>query len=199
VGRYTVADWASFEASKTRKHELRHGEFIEMAGASLEHNMIAGNLQFLLYGALQVADCTVLGCDQKIYIDERNGLYPDVVVVCGEPRITPAEALQNPLLMAEVLSPSTAADDRGEKFAKYRTIGTLQHYLLVEQLRPSVEYFQRSEGGTWVLVAEHHALNENLSLTLGNAEFTLPLENIYRRIVFSEADVVPETASEDAA
>jgi Uma2 family endonuclease len=182
---YTIADWGLFEADKERKHQLRNGEFLEMAGASYEHNVIAGNLFGELYAVLHDTDCQVLGSDQKVYIDNDNGLYPDLVIVCGEPLLHPVEALQNPVLIVEVLSPATAADDRGEKFEKYRTRPTLTHYILVEQSRPSVEHFERGESGHWTLVSEHHALTDTLSLTLGGATLTLPLAAIYRRVTFA--------------
>ena len=188
AGPYTVADWLKFEESKDRKHELRNGEYIEMAGAAYEHNVIAGHIFGIFFVALEESDCEVLGSDQKIYIDNKNGLYPDVAIVCGEPMIAPAEALQNPVLIVEVLSPSTAADDRGEKFEKYRTRPTLKHYILTEQHRPSVEHFEKGDNGIWSLVAEHHSLDETLTITLSGATITIPLTAIYRRISFPSSE-----------
>lgn len=190
-----MSDWMQFEESKDRKHQLRNGEFVEMAGASFEHNQICHQVERTLGNQLEElgAECFVLGSDQKIYIDDRNGLYPDVVVVWGEPRIAPAEALQNPVLIVEVLSPSTAADDRGEKFEKYRTLETLTHYILVEQSRPSVEHFQKGQNGIWSLVAEHHDLSETLTIPLAETTISLPLATIYRRIAFPILE--PDTAA----
>ena len=192
--RYTVSDWAAFEETQTRKHELRNGEFFEMAGATYEHNRVSANL-LIEVGKMLPDHCEVMGSDQRVYIENTNGLYPDIVVVCGEPEIGIASALYNPLLIVEVLSPSTSGDDRGEKFEKYRTLPTLIHYVLVEQSRPSVEHFQKGENGLWVLAAEHHALNETLSLVIGGVSVSLPLAAIYRRIPFA----APEAAENSQA
>lgn len=183
-GPYTIDDWNAFEAGKERKHELRNGDFIEMAGATYEHNLISGNIFGELFIALRETDCEVLGSDQKIFISNTNGLYPDIVVVCGDPLIDPIEALQNPVLIVEVLSSSTAADDRGEKFEKYRTRPTLQHYILVEQDRPTVEHFARGETGLWTLVGEYHQRTETLTILLNSQTIAIPLAAIYRRIDF---------------
>jgi len=184
VGPYTVADWVAFEEGKERKHELRNGEFYEMAGATYDHNVITGDLSVELSIALRGTGCETLPSDQKVYVDNTNGLYPDIVVVCGEPMITPEESLQNPVLIVEVLSPSTAGDDRGAKFAKHRTCPTLRHYLLVEQNEPTIEHFEKGENGIWSLVAEHHTLEETLTLTVSGATVQIPLTTIYRRVPF---------------
>ena len=188
---HTVSDWAAFEETKTRKHELRNGEFVEMAGATYEHNRVSANL-LIEIGKMLPDNCEVMGSDQKVYIENTNGLYPDIVVVCGTPEIGIASALRNPLLIVEVLSPSTSGDDRGEKFEKYRTRPTFAHYILVEQNRPSVEYFAKNENGLWVLAAEHHALDETLSLVIGGTAVSLPLADIYRRITFTDPEEVKE-------
>ena len=190
-GPHTVADWMAFEAGKVRKHQLRNGEFIEVPGAAFAHNVIVSNVRVELFAALGNADCLILGSDQKIYVDNTNGLYPDVVVTCGDPLIDPSEALQNPVLIVEVLSPSTAADDRGEKFEQYRTRPTLIHYLLVVQDRPTIEHFEKGEHGIWSLVAEHHSLSETLTLTLGGVTVSLPLAAIYRRVEFADRAAAP--------
>ncbi|MBC8142877.1 MAG: Uma2 family endonuclease [Armatimonadetes bacterium] len=186
---YTVDDWVAFEETKDRKHELRNGVFIEMAGATYEHNTIAANLLVALAIAIPET-CQAIGSDQKVHIENTNGLYPDIVVVCGKPEIGVASALYNPLLIVEVLSPSTAGDDRGEKFEKYRTRPTLTHYVLVEQHRASVEHFQRGDNGVWFLAAEHHVIDDTLTVTLAGATIAVPLAAIYRRVSFAPVDAV---------
>ena len=119
-------------------------------------------------------------------------MYPDIVVVCGKPEIGVASALYNPFLVVEVLSPadddrpSTAADDRGSKFAKYRTRPTLTHYVLVEQDQASVEHFERGTNGLWV---QHHDLGETLTLTVNGAPVSVPLAAIYRRVEFAPTPI----------
>jgi Uma2 family endonuclease len=193
TGPYTVADWVAFEEAKGRKHELRDGVFIEVPGASYEHNVIAGNVFGELFALLRESDCAVLGSEQKVYVDNTNGLYPDVSVVCGEPLVTPAEAVQNPVLIVEVLSPSTEAADRGDKFADYRTRPSLQHYVLINQYRPRVEHFAKGADGIWSLVGDHRSRDAALSLTVGGVALTLPLTAVYRRVSLA-ADPPPAVA-----
>ena len=193
---YTVAEWAAFEETKERKHQLREGKFVGMSGATYEHNAITGDFYYALTGAVRAAGCDTLPSDQRIYIANTNGLYPDVVVVCGKPEIGVSSALYNPVLIVEVLSPSTAADDRGDKFAKYRTRPTLKHYVLVEQDRPCVEHFERGENGIWSLVAEHHDVGETLTVTLNGVAAAVPLADIYRRVSFAPPEVGDDPGSD---
>ncbi|MES2462024.1 MAG: Uma2 family endonuclease [Armatimonadota bacterium] len=92
--------------------------------------------------------------------------------------------MQNPVFIAEILSPSTAAFDRGEKFRQYRTVTSLEHYLLLEQDRPIIEHFERDRAGVWVLRGEYDALEQNLALTVGDNSLSLSLSKIYRNITF---------------
>jgi Uma2 family endonuclease len=186
VGRMTVADWVALERATDKKHELQRGHFVEMGDGTFEHNAISFDFGRALANALEQASstCEVLGSDQKVYIRDKDGFYPDMVVVCGEPQIDFEEALTNPVLIVEVLSESTAAKDRGEKFQDYRTIPSLRHYVLVEQTCPFVEHYERQDSGIWSLVAEHGALADTLVLTLGGATAAIPLAKIYRRVPF---------------
>jgi Uma2 family endonuclease len=183
----TVADWIAFERTTDRKHELWKGQLVAMGGGTFEHNAISFDFARALANALEEAGtgCDVLGSDQKVHIRDKDGFYPDIVVVCGEPQIDFEEALGNPVLIVEVLSESTAAKDRGEKFQAYRTIPSLCHYILVEQTRPFVEHYERQDSGVWALIAEHNALTDTLILSLSGATFGIPLARIYRRVSFT--------------
>lgn len=207
--RYTVDDWATFEGTKNGKYELWDGIFREAgSGSGIEgnaaaHNAISYEFGRVLGNCLEESgtDCVVFGSDQKVYIEKTNGLYPDIVVLCGEPEIGASSALYNPVLVVEVLSPSTAGDDRGEKFAKYRSRPSLMHYVLVEQHRASVEYFRR-ENGVWILAAEHDSLADILTLPFGGAIVAVPLAAIYRRVMFAvpgETETEADTDTEPAA
>ena len=109
--------------------------------------------------------------------------YPDVIVVCGEPRFEDDtfDTLLNPILVIEVLSPSTAAFDRGEKFEHYKQIASLQEYILVSQNNVRVEHYRR-QGSQWI-----HNTFEHLEdmLPLASIKCTLPLRAIYRRVMFN--------------
>ncbi len=188
--RYTVADWEAFETGKLHRYQLREGRFMEMPGGTYEHSVIIGDFGYALTTAVRAVGCETLPSDHRIYIANQHGLYADICVLCGKPEINRvASMLMNPVLIVEVLSQSTAADDRGDKFARYRTRPTLKHYVLVEQHKPSVEHFERGDNGIWSLIAEHHDIAETLILTLNGGTVAVLLADIYRRVEFAEAEV----------
>lgn len=188
-GPYTIADWVASERTSPTKYELHNGELVERNGGPFEHNAICANILQTFANLLEEAgvDCTVLGSDQKVFVRENKGYYPDVVFVCGSPQIDFEEALRNPVAIVEVLSESTAAFDRGDKFRDYRTIESLCYYLLVDQYRPSVECYERSEDGSWPL-REYTNLTDSLPLTLSGVTVSLPLARIYRRVPLAVID-----------
>jgi Uma2 family endonuclease len=195
----SFAEYIEQERNNDVKHDFYFGELIEVAGATYEHNVISANMIGAFVVALEETDCRVLGSDQKIYVSPSVGYYPDIVVTCGAPLITLQEALQNPLLIAEILSPSTAANDRGEKFRQYRTLSSLKHYLLLEQDRPIIEHYEHDDSGTWVLRGDYNSLEQNLNLTIDGQTIVLPLSKIYRNITFPDSPAsaqIPETTEE---
>jgi Uma2 family endonuclease len=195
----SFAEYIEHERASDVKHHYYYGRLIEVAGATYEHNYISGNLIIALGVALNDANCGVMPSDMKVFVSQDVAYYPDVVVICAEPLITSGEALQNPVLVAEILSPSTAALDRGEKFRQYRTISSLRHYLLLEQDRPIVEHFERDNAGIWALRGEYDALEQNLELTISDHAVSLPLSKIYRNITFpavAPSSIVPSTTEE---
>jgi len=181
----TAAEYLAFERAATTKHEYRGGEVVAMASASREHNLIVANLVAELRAALRGRPCETYPSDMRLRVTE-TGLYtyPDVVVVCGEPQFEDAEVdtLLNPTLIVEVLSPSTEAYDRGDKFEQYRTLPSLREYLLVSQHRPHVERFIRQEGNTWLLT-ETRGIDATVRLEA--IDCTLSLAEVYDRITFS--------------
>ena len=211
---YTVADWERFEEGKLHRYQLREGRFIEMPGGTYEHSAIISDFHVALSLAVRAVGCETLPSDQRIYIANEHGLYADICVLCGKPQIGASNTLLNPVLVVEVLSPSTAADDRGDKFAKYRTRPTLSHYVLVEQHKPSVEHYERvprsgepidgGDSGIWSLVAEHHDIAETLTVTLNGGVVLVPLADMYRRVEFTEigtdvADVETDDADDESS
>jgi Uma2 family endonuclease len=193
--RMTLAEYIAFERNSVTKHHFYYGRLIEMSGAAYEHNLISANLIGLLFAALDDTNCRAVTSDQKIYVSPDVIYYPDVALLCGDPMITFEEALQNPTLIAEVLSPSTAAYDRGEKFRQYRAIASLRHYLLVEQDSPIIEHFERNGSGSWMLRGEYTSLKQSLELTVDGKTIALPLSRIYRDVTFPENAVGDEDDS----
>ncbi len=180
---YSPADYLARERQAATKSEYVNGCIKAMAGASPEHVFIAANVIVTLGRQLEETDCTVSGMDLRVRIPATNEYrYPDGVVTCGELERDALDPLtvSNPILIVEVLSPFTEAEDRGQKAAAYRTIPSLQAYVLIAQDRPLVEHFQRRADG-WLLT-EYRGLDAVAALPAINC--ALPLRAAYRRVHF---------------
>jgi Uma2 family endonuclease len=146
-------EYLVLERASEYKSEYLDGEMVAMTGATRKHVLIALNLAGGLKRQLQGKSCEVYATDMRVQIPA-TGLYtyPDIAVVCGEPRFEDdhEDTLLNPILIVEVLSSSTESYDRGRKFEQYRTLESLREYLLVSQDRPRVEQFVRQDGNVWL-------------------------------------------------
>jgi Uma2 family endonuclease len=175
---YTIDEYLQLEQSTREKHEFFQGEIFAMGGASEAHNLIVGNVLAELRQKLRGKPCRVYPSDLRVKVD-RSGLYtyPDVVVVCGQPRFEqPGETLLNPTLLVEVLSDSSEAYDRGKKSEQYRTMASLTDYLLIAQDRALVEHYNRQPEDRWLL---HAATRLQDSIAIASLGCTLPLEEVY--------------------
>ncbi|TAO06036.1 MAG: Uma2 family endonuclease [Phormidium sp. SL48-SHIP] len=182
---YSLEDYRRFEAESLERHEYRDGEVVTMTGGSATHNKIVLAIVSWLLGQLD-SQYEVFASDLRLWLPQYNrATYPDVMVVEGEPVFQDqrSDEILNPTLIVEVLSPSTAAYDRGDKFRRYRSIPSFAEYLLVSQQEPYVEQFSRRDEGVW----EFRAL-EGLEGAIGFPRFDveLPLGEIYRRVRFAE-------------
>ena len=198
--RFTVEEYLAFERASDERHEYLDGVIYTMAGSaspramageSEDHGTICVNLVTSLATRLRGSPCRVFTKDLKVRCGPyrphtREGLYayPDLVVVCGSSQYhdQARDVLLNPTVIVEVLSPSTAAFDRGEKFRRYRAwLPPLTDYVLVAQDRPLIDHYHRQEDGTWAFRAleglEAH-------LYLPSIDCTVPLADMYERIVF---------------
>lgn len=175
----TPEEYLATEREAEFKSEFYQGEVFALAGAGNNHNIITANLIIALGVNFKGKKCRVYPSDMRLHIP-LNGLYtyPDVLAVCGEKKFLDdkKDTLLNPVLIIEVLSSSTADYDRGTKFMLYRSIASLQHYLLVDSRSCHVEKFTKNHDGTWVLTEER---NLNAVLTFSNPDFELSLEDIY--------------------
>ena len=146
--------YLAWEDLQPERHEYVDGEIYAMTGARVKHNLISGNAYVWLRQTLRGSSCSVFSDGLKLQVN-LNGdyLYPDLMVTCDPRDVGPEEDrfISHPWLIAEVLSDSTAAYDRGRKFELYRSIDTLTHYLLIEQSRPYAELFFKNQQGLWVL------------------------------------------------
>jgi Uma2 family endonuclease len=151
---FTEDEYFELERKGEEKHEFLRGAIVAMAGASTRHNLIAANLIAALRASARGGPCRVLTGDQRIHV-ESTGLYtyPDVTVVCGGMQFHPKhpDTLLNPKIIVEVLSDSTEAYDRGAKFAHYRSVPSLEEYVLVSQIERRIEHYRRVDGGQWLL------------------------------------------------
>ena len=163
------------------KHEYRQGEIYAMAGASKAHVTITGNLFTLLRNHVRGTGCRAYVADMKVRIETANIFYyPDVAVTCDEQDRTSSEDfICYPSLIIEVLSSTTQGFYRGDKFADYRTIETLQEYVLINQERQSVECFRRNSEGLWVL----YPYSQGEEIYLASVDFSCPIAALYEDVL----------------
>ncbi|MCU0551244.1 MAG: Uma2 family endonuclease [Leptolyngbya sp. Prado105] len=147
-------EYFEWEERQEIRHEYAEGEVYAMTGGTLPHSEIALNFGSLLKNHLRGRGCRVFSSDAKVGITEKGPFfYPDVNVTCDERDRSAVKFVQYPCLIAEVLSPATEADDRGNKFAKYRQIQTLKEYVLISSELMMVDIFRLNERGKWELTS----------------------------------------------
>lgn len=180
----TPEEYLHRERQSEHRSEYYRGEMFAMAGASANHNWIVLNTGSHLREQLKSKPCRVYPSDLKLRV-EATGLftYPDLSIVCGEPRLESdhGDVLLNPVVLVEVLSDSTEAYDRGKKFEHYRTIPSLQHYVLITQDRHSIDCFTRSNGESWNLTSCQGISGK---ITLEAIECELLGSEVYDKVVF---------------
>jgi Uma2 family endonuclease len=183
----TEADYLALEHESEIKHEYVGGTVYAMSGASLRHNLIAGNLVTALNPQLADSPCLVSPGDMRVKIAAArlSYRYPDVSVTCAPPEIDGANpgSLLNPAVLIEVLSSSTALVDRNEKLREYRQIPTLYAYLLVSQDTPRIERYLRQNEQDWLYT---EAAGLDASVALPDLKCALKLADIYRKVTFNE-------------
>jgi Uma2 family endonuclease len=149
--RFDADAFLDWEAQQAEKHEYLGGEVFAMVGARREHVVVAGNLFAALKQRLRGGPCQAYVSDLKLRVEAADAFfYPDVMVSCDAGDQAAVLFLTRPVLIVEVLSDSTAAFDRGDKFAAYRTLESLQEYVLVDIPARRVEVFRRQEDGDWL-------------------------------------------------
>jgi Uma2 family endonuclease len=179
---WTPEEYLEFERQSDTKHEYVDGEIYDMVGGSYNHNVIGANTIRLLGNALLDGPCTVSTSDTKVRVTKTMYTYPDAAVVCGDPAFEGdrTDVLLNPILIVEVLSPSTEKYDRGDKFQSYRSLASLESYLLIAQDTPHVEHWAR-QGDQWVF---SEAKGLETEIEIASLGVRLALAGIYHRVVF---------------
>lgn len=185
--KYTEAEYLALERAAEYKSEFYNGEIFAMAGAKYEHNVVKENIARHLGNQLVGGPCRTLTSDMKVKV-EATGLiaYPDIVVFCGEPQFLDdrRDVLLNPLIVVEVLSPSTERYDRRTKLRHYQQIPTLMEVVLVSPEEPFVERFARRTDATWSVEA---AIELDEALAFASVPVRVPLRAIYAGLTIPEA------------
>jgi Uma2 family endonuclease len=188
----TPDEYLALERKATIKSEYLNGQMYAMSGATRVHNLVCGNVFGELRNQLKESACEVYTNDMRVKVSSA-GLYtyPDVLVVCDEPRFEDdsIDTLLNPTALFEILSPSTEAYDRGAKFGYYRQLDSMQEYTLVSQDCMRVEHYLR-QGNQWILT-EFSKPADIVHLTSINCE--LSLREIYAKVKFSPNDALHQT------
>lgn len=175
-------DYLEIERAADSKSEYLNGEMWAMSGATESHTVIVSNLIRELGNQFKGRPCRVYGPDMRVQVDT-TGLYtyPDVTLICGERRFLDdrRDTLLNPLVIIEVLSPSTADYDRGAKFAHYRQLASLQEYVLVAQDERHIMHYLRQADNRWLL-EEFQGRDDVIELP--SVTCRLPLIEVYENI-----------------
>jgi Uma2 family endonuclease len=192
----TEAEYLAFEQTSEIKHEFLNGYAYPLHGARTEttigtcnaHSLICAYTIIGLGIQLRGGPCAVRASDMRVKV-EATGLYtyPDISVVCGEARFLPDvfDTLLNPVLIIEVLSPSTERYDRGKKFHHYQRLESLREYVLIAQDSPHIERFLRQDDGTWILT---NVTGMDASLQLASVDAALALADVYEKVTFEAED-----------
>jgi Uma2 family endonuclease len=182
----TLEEYIAHEEQTDHKSEYLDGEVFPMEDATPNHAAIVVRIGTALQNALGDGECTVFGSSLRLSI-QASGLctYPDVTVICGRPQYSPQDkgAITNPKVLFEVESPTSQDRDMG-KFIHYRTLPSLQEYVIVSQTEPSVNHFTRQPGDSWTV---RQISGMDAVLTLDSLSIRVPLAAIYRNISFDKA------------
>lgn len=183
VKRMSVAEYLAFERANEGKHDYVDGEVFAMTGASQTHNLICSYTIAALINKLGDKPCQVYPSDMRLKVSATRYSYPDISVVSGEPEFLDDtfDTLLNPILLIEVLSPSTENYDRTDKFRQYRKLDSLQEYLLIAQNLAHIESYARQPDNTWSLTDVDGL---DAQVTLVSLGIALLLADIYKKVTF---------------
>ena len=182
--KLTPEEYFVWEEKQLLRHEYLNGEVYAMNGGTQNHGRIASNIIFIVKGHLRGGGCQVGNSDCRVNIFEtKDYVYPDVSVTCDARDRTAIQAIQYPCLIVEVLSPSTASYDRGDKFRLYRRNPSLQDYVLVEAEKIAIDLYRKNDRGNWEIF--NYQPGDNIELQ--SVDLSFPIESVYEDIVFEES------------
>ena len=177
---FTPQDYLAWEAEQPERHEYLNGEVFAMAGAEDRHVTVSGNLYMALRQHLGGSPCRTYMSEMRLHVAAANCyFYPDVMVTCSARDLASPLVKTEPKLIVEVLSPSTAAYDRGLKFSHYRRLESLQEYALIDLDTRSTDCFRKSAEGLWVL----HPFARDETVVLASVGLELPPEQLFADVI----------------
>lgn len=190
--KMTEEEYLAFERASEERHEYADGEIFAMSGGTGTHGRIAMSIGGELRVALRGRKCGVHSSDVRVYIpSSQRYVYPDASIVCGGAEYKDAthDILLNPRVIIEVLSPTTEGYDRGDKFAQYRSIPSVMHYVLAAQDKPLLEVFTRQDNGSW----NYQAYGPGEKAPLSAIGCELDVDSVYTDVF--DADLVSTPAA----
>ena len=179
--RFTPAEYFAWEEQQLNRHEYIGGEVYAMTGGTINHSQIAIKFTSMLNNHLDGSECKTLNSDARINILETNDYsYPDGSVTCDQRDKNNTQYIAYPCLIVEVLSDSTEAYDRGDKFYRYRRNPVLQDYVLVSTKSIAIDLYHKNNSNEWVIT--NYRAGDTIELK--SIELSFPIEQVYRGIVF---------------
>jgi Uma2 family endonuclease len=185
-------EYLAWEAEQDGKYEYENGEIIAMTGGTIPHSQIPLNLGALLLAHLRGKGCKVSISEAKVLTRSGKYYYPDLVVSCDNRDRFSRDFLQHPVLIAEVLSPTTEVRDRGIKQQNYMLIDTLQTYILINAERPRIEIYQRRDDRAWeyqsIAIAQTNFDEDDPLVHITSINLQFPLSAIYENVDFIDSE-----------
>ncbi len=179
--RFTPEQYFAWEEQQLERHEYVDGEVYAMSGGTVTHSQIASNFNRLLGNHLRGSGCKTLNSDCRVKVlGMEKYVYPDTSVTCDDRDKTTTQYITYPCLIIEVLSPTTEAYDRGNKFKMYRRNPSLQEYVLVSANEMEIELFRKTDRDNWQIL--NYQLGDVVELKSIN--LSIPIEQIYEDIEF---------------
>ena len=177
--RFTAADYLAWEAEQPERHDFLNGEVFAMAGAEDRHVTVGGNLYIALRQHLSGSPCRTYMSDMRLHVAAANSyFYPDILVTCSAQDLASSLVKTEPRLIIEVLSPSTAAYDRGLKFSHYRSLPSLEEYVLVDLDTRTTDSYRKGADGFWVL----HPFAKGATVTLASVVLDITAEQLFAEV-----------------
>ncbi len=186
--KYTPSEYLALEEKAETKSEYWNGEIVAMSGAKIDHQQITMNISRVLGNKLY-GKCRVFASEMKVWVKKRNKFfYPDITIICDNPNFykNRRDTIDNPRMIIEVLSKSTASFDRAEKFLSYQTLASLEEYVLISQEKAAVEQYIKREDGNWIFQA---TIGLESSVKFTSIETALSLQEIYDLVEFEEENL----------